>query len=377
MAAVGMRQVVARLAGIKRKLEHFHARKTALLQQAAYFVGQKAQVLGNDLHLRASGFDGVHKIDSGALHPNAVSRGFRIRVHAPVGGEAAKVVDSEAVEQGCRRTHATNPPGIAGLLHVVPVVDRVAPELTVLAEVVRRNASYAARSALFVQLKLLGRAPDVRTVQRNIDGQIAHNLNAVTVGVGFQPCPLFKEQPLNKLVEANAFFQAFARGIQSGLFAHTRFIRPFAPGNAAVFVLEGHKQRVVLQPVRVLLRKLIQRAHLFGILHRARESAFQHGKPVEVDFTVIHLPRGGTPVDGVQRGAVEQAFVLQRFKVDKVRVARESGKGLIRRIAVSRRAKRQHLPVTLAGAFELVDERIGFPPERTDAVRGGKGRNVH
>ena len=57
----------------------------------------------------------------------------------PVGGEAAEVVHPGEVEEVERPAEALHPEAVAAAAHRRPVVDRVAPELPLLGEVVRRR----------------------------------------------------------------------------------------------------------------------------------------------------------------------------------------------------------------------------------------------
>ena len=73
-------------------------------------------------------------------HPAPAARVGRARRHRPVRREAAEVVDAREVEELERAPEALGPPAVAAALHRRPVVDRVAPQLALVGEQVRRRA---------------------------------------------------------------------------------------------------------------------------------------------------------------------------------------------------------------------------------------------
>jgi hypothetical protein len=76
----------------------------------------------------------------------------------PSRDEASKVVQANHINVRQQRAQAANPPAIARLAMGVPVVKRIAPELSLRAEIIGRHAGDEARTALLVQQKQPGSA---------------------------------------------------------------------------------------------------------------------------------------------------------------------------------------------------------------------------
>ena len=66
-----------------------------------------------------------------------------------------------------------------------PVIERISPKLSGLAEIIRRNACHNGRIAVFVQLKELRIGPHISAVYGSKNRDIAEQQNAVFIGVGF------------------------------------------------------------------------------------------------------------------------------------------------------------------------------------------------
>ena len=372
VAAIGVRQVVAGFPRIKGELKHLHAGESAAFEQKPHFVGQEAEILRDDLEAGERLLQPIHKVCARAENPFTVARGRRIRGNTPIGGKPAEVVDAHTVKQGAGGAHAAHPPRVTGLLHIVPIIDRVAPKLTVRGEIVRRNTRDAARMALVVELELLRCAPDIGGIKRNIDRQIADDLDLPLVCVGAELRPLLVEEALQVLIESHVLAEAFPRGGKRPFLAHAQFIRPVFPGDAAVFVLERHEQRIIVQPVRVFGSKAVERLHVIPAILRARKCRAEYGKALFENRAVIDLPLAIAPADGCNPIAIQKPFVREHVKIDEIRVACKRGERLVRRVAIAGRPERKYLPVVLACAHELIDKNIRGFPERADAIRGGQ-----
>ena len=71
------------------------------------------------------------------------------------------------------------------------------------------------------------------------------------------------------------------------------------------------------------------------------------------------------PVTGLRLG--EQAVLDQPFETDQQGIARERGKALVWGVTVASRSERQHLPQSLAGGREQIDELESAGAEIADA----------
>ena len=82
------------------------------------------------------------------------------------------------------------------LLHRVPVVERIAPELTVGVEVVGRHAGNRERLAARVEREQIALPPNVDAVAIDVERQVAEEIDAALVRVTLQRGPLQLEQIL-------------------------------------------------------------------------------------------------------------------------------------------------------------------------------------
>ncbi|MPN43623.1 hypothetical protein SDC9_191183 [bioreactor metagenome] len=105
-----MRQVVARLARVKRELEHLHAGETALLEQRANLVRQEAEIFRDDLKRGERSLELVYEVAARPLDPLSVPCGFGVCRDAPIGGEPTEVIDPHTVKQRAGGAHASHPP---------------------------------------------------------------------------------------------------------------------------------------------------------------------------------------------------------------------------------------------------------------------------
>ena len=97
----------------------------------------------------------------------------------------------------CIACDAVNPPAEAILFHMLVIIQRIAPELTILAEIIGGYAGYLYRYSLSIKLKILRSGPDIRRIERNIDWHISDELHSVFVSVDFKMIPLLEEKELD------------------------------------------------------------------------------------------------------------------------------------------------------------------------------------
>ena len=268
---------------------------------------------------------------------------------------------------------------------VGPVVDRVAPQLTVSGEHIRRAAGHAGKVTLGVHLEQLAAGPGVHRVGRNIDGHIAHDLDALGVGVGLQLGPLLAKLELDKLPEQHLVGVVGGKLGQSIGVAQLQLLGPLVPGLHALLGLDGHVHGVVRQPVLVLqhigvvlVGQVLLAAIFVGTLGLpVGKRLTQQRKTGVVHRAVVHLGLVAAPVDLLQVGGLQKAFLLQGLKADKVRVARKRGAALVGAVAVAGGAQGQDLPDGLARLSQKVHKMIRLGAEAANAVRAGQAGDRH
>src|SRR5207249_9236647 len=99
-----------------------------------------AEILSNQRQISQLGLQMNEQVRSRPGYPSTLLGRLLAERHLPGGAEAAKVIESNDIDQLERRLHPVHPPGVAGLSHRLPVVVRVPPELTGLGKVIGGNA---------------------------------------------------------------------------------------------------------------------------------------------------------------------------------------------------------------------------------------------
>ena len=138
---------------------------------------------------------------------------------------------------------------------MLPVVERIAPKLSVLAEIIRRNTCHIFASQVAVKLKLRGRSPYIGTVCRHINGQIADYFYPEGIDIFFHLVPLREEKILHKYPEARALAEkrtVFCHGIA---LAASDIVIPLCPRLAAEMLRKRHEKRIIGKPRGVFLIK--------------------------------------------------------------------------------------------------------------------------
>ncbi len=287
------------------------------------------------------------------------------------------MVDTDDVVELLRAAHAADPPAEAVLRHGLVVVERVAPELSVRAEAVRRNAGDLGGDVPFVELEHLGLCPHVGGVHRHVDGQVADDADAEGMDIVPERRPLAEKEKLDIGEQLHILVQPGAVALNDlcTFAAADLFVVPLRPRLHAEVPLERHEERIVGQPAGVFLLKggdslaiALIAAHL--CLLQQREAAF-------VDPAVVYIAGVAAPVAGVDLCTREELILHKQVQVDEVRVARERRKALIRRIAVARGTERQELPVFLPCGGKETGKLIGCLAQRADAVGRGERRDRH
>ena len=369
---VGVRQVVARLPAIERELHDLHAGVAAGGQHGLDLRGQIAQVLGNDAAL-AQRF--VHGVDEGAVR---AFDPFAARCRGVPGGdgvvalEAAEVVDADDVINRGGVLHPALPPGKVLCLVAGPVVERVAPELAVGRKGIRRAAGHLGQVDLPIGLEKLRPGPEVAGIRADVDGDIAHQLDALFVGVGLEGAPLREEEELHGLVVIHRIGQPHTGGGQSRRLTGAQRVGPVGQTRLPLLGFQGHEQGVIVQPE--VLRGAEIGVGFAGLGQKPVCGPFQDHGSLVVQRTVIHgadRHRSGDLIGG------EPAVLGQHPVVDEVGVPGKGGKALVRAVAVAGGADGQDLPIGLSGAGQKIHESEGLRPQSADAEGTGQAEHRH
>ena len=295
------------------------------------------------------------------------------------------MVDAEQVVDAQCMADPFDPPGIAGLTVIRPVVQRVAPELAVGREIIRRAAGHAGKAAVRRQLEQRTAHPGVHRVGRDIDGDIAQDLDALGVGIGFQLLPLDGKLILQKLPEADLFLVLRAELGQCMAIPHPVRAGPLGPALHLVGGLQGHVQCIVLQPALVFQREGIVGIRVivgaavqpFALPAPGRVCRAQDLVAAGVQGAVVHLKRVFAPGFRLELGGGQQALRLEGVEVDEVRVARKGRAALVGAVPITGGAQRQDLPDLLARCGQKIHERFRFRSEAANSIGAGQAGHRH
>ena len=170
----------------ERPEEHDHAREAELVAQSLDIGRDHPEVLGDHRQLAELGLDRPEQRSAGAGRPVALGRALRLGRDRPVGREAAEVVDARDVDERERAPQPFDPPAVAVGRDSVPVEERVAPVLTLGAEVVGRRAGDDAVPEQLGMREVV--AAGVGRVDRHVADQAHAALGRVVAQAG--PFPL-------------------------------------------------------------------------------------------------------------------------------------------------------------------------------------------
>ena len=117
-----VRHVVAVFPGIKSKLKHLHTRITGCREKFTDAVGQKAEILSDNLLLTQNLINLVKKLDSRSFFPGTVYRCLFSVGNGIIFIKATKMVNSNHVIPGKAILNTGKPPGKSRFLMIGPIV---------------------------------------------------------------------------------------------------------------------------------------------------------------------------------------------------------------------------------------------------------------
>ena len=181
------------------------------------------------------------------------------------------MIDPDDIDKGKRTLDALNPPGKSVPFHHVPSIERISPALARRAEIIGRDAGDNGGSKIFIERKKIRMCPNIGTLERREDRNIADDLNSFFVGVFLECRPLAGETPLSKFPEFDFVVQFDARFFKCRRFALSNVAIPFAPFLTVMFALQRHEKGVIGKPAFVLM---IERFKLRLIIRRCVRKKF-------------------------------------------------------------------------------------------------------
>ena len=177
----------------------------------------------------------------------------------PCGREAAKMIQADRVNVPQHGAHSVDPPEMVPRAQRVPVVDRIAPQLPLCAEVVRRHAGDDLRAVLRIEQEQLRVGPHVARLGRDEEREIAEQAHAGPACVSVQTLCLAEPQELREPDALDLACEIAPRGFERGGHAPDERFRPLQVARTRVSGLQCPEKCVVVQPVRVFEPELLER----------------------------------------------------------------------------------------------------------------------
>ena len=271
------------------------------------------------------------------------------------------MVDAHDVADLERGAQAVAPPGVAVGAVCRPIVERVAPQLAVGGEIIRRHAGHGdGQEGFGVELEEMRRGPGVGGVGRHENREVADDAHAALLRGGAELRPLAEEQILAEAVGVGRFGELRAQRRFSCPTVVARFGGPFPPRRAVEMILQGAEERVIVEPARLArAERCVVAVRQRGLLlpEQTGGDLQQAGLQPAERFEVHRIGRERRERHEVAGG--QQAVAHERHEIHEVGVAGEGGVTLVGRVAETGRAERAHLPVFDAGGGEEIEEAHG------------------
>ena len=252
------------------------------------------------------------------------------------------MVDAHFVYKLVYRAEPLYPPAIAVGSHGLVVVQRIAPQLAIGAEIIGRHAGDGRGIAAFVQLEQLLMSPAVGAVVGDKHGHVTEDLHAVVMGIFPKSLPLAVENILQEFIMgygAGQFF--FIIGYAVGSVA-ADIVGPLCPDLASEEIADRTEQGVVVEPVGVFLAEI-------GVRRPRHVQVFLMGHTPE--RVLLDLP-GFVPGFRIPDGFLifaqffgrQPSPFVEHIEGNEPFVPGKGRSGQIGRIAHERRRQRQDLP---------------------------------
>src|SRR5215471_10568252 len=158
---------------IKSELEHPRPGHAEVVAEGANIGRYQPQILGDEWQTAELSLHRAEELSARTWHPLAGLRSRGSGGYVPGGGECAEMVQADRVHVSQQGAQAVDAPVVAGTTKRVPVIDWIAPELSLGAEVVRRHTSDEPWSVARPQQEQLRVGPHIARIRGNEKRQVA------------------------------------------------------------------------------------------------------------------------------------------------------------------------------------------------------------
>ena len=182
------------------ELEHLHSRVANVFEELVDRRSEHPEVLRDYRKLPEFFGNDPENVVIGPFDPLSALRCRVAERDRPVRLEASEMIYPHHVAHLRRERDPPQPPAVAVRLELVPPVKRVAPELSVVAERVRRAARDRNRFQIGVKVEVLGIRPHVCRVESHVNRNVADYFDALRIRVRLERVPLRVKKILDRRV---------------------------------------------------------------------------------------------------------------------------------------------------------------------------------
>jgi hypothetical protein len=292
-------------------------------------VSDVAEVFGDDRQIASveRPFDLLEKVRARPFLPPAVDRRSFACRDSPIFFKAPEMIEPEDVHRGERMAKPLYPPAVAALFHHVPAVNRIAPQLARLAEIIRRDAGDQRRKAFIIEMEQMAVGPDVGAVVSDKDRGVADDPDPMFIGVMGEVEPLLEKEKLVELLRADFDRMILAEKMHGVVFAVAQVRIPFRPLPAFVRVLDRAVRRVILQPPirlpyerQIFVFRLIRSSTDEVGMRLLKHRAFEFDHPSVINW---RWRRRLKFMRVIEVALIQHPVGDQRLQIDQQRISRE------------------------------------------------------
>src|SRR6266478_1837968 len=168
---------------IKSELEHPRPGHAEVVAEGANIGRDQPQILGDEWQTAQPSLHRAEELGARTWHPLAGLRRRCSGRYVPGGCESAEMVQADRVHVSQQGAQAVDGPAVTGTTKRVPVIDGVAPELSLGAEVVRRHTGNDAWSVARVQQEQLWVGPQIARIRGDEKRHVADQAHTLGTGV--------------------------------------------------------------------------------------------------------------------------------------------------------------------------------------------------
>ena len=219
---------------VESELQHSHSGETRFFEIFNDLIVYDTEILRHYLRIFDALAHRFPELHSGSRSPFTLFRRFCVCGYRPVFAKTAEMIYAEDIVHFEVVDDTLRHPGVAVPFHRLVIVKRIAPELSVLREIIRRHSRDFGGFKVLIESEIRGVRPHVGRIVRYVYRHISEYLDAQGIDVLFEFRPLRIEKVLLEFVIQYVGGKSFARLSKRVFIPEFKLIVPFAPFFAGV-----------------------------------------------------------------------------------------------------------------------------------------------